>query len=619
MSKRVSMFGVSAIALAAGLVCSSMSFGQETFKISIGVRETGSTGSIGSNGGTTGAIEWINLDGQTLTADGTFQTFTFNFGTDPVAYFAGSTAGGTNGVLDGTRGVLEHIRITQSSGTSKPINLFVDDVTNTIGGTPTVLNDFETPAIGAGVMFREATLSGSTAFNVARTPLATVGVANVPGSDPVNKALRLRWRFNDPDTTAAGAQNWIRLTTFTAASQQNPVIDFTSGNTLSFRLLASVAELTNGWTLAGDGNWNDDANWGGPTDAFPNSNTATALFNEAPPAEGAVARTVTLTGDVTVENIKFDTVIPYTIAGTNVINVTRSSNATPVISTERGNHVINAPVSFPDGTSTPALWVSPGASLKLSLPAQMASASQNLEKRGGGTLTVQNVNANILRVFGGTLAIDSTSTATTSKIVTLNLLNTAGVPEARIDMGKSKLVIDYGATSPIPTIQGYITAAFNGGLWNGLGIGTSFNPDSVAVIARDNATLETPLTEFGGIAVDTSSVLIGVYLRGDSNYDGTVGFSDLLALARNYNLTGGATWELGDNNFDGNVGFADLLAVARNYNQSLTAASAALVDAGISDATFLADFALAMSAVPEPATLGAIAGLGVISLRRRRA
>ena len=35
-----------------------------------GVRETGTSAAIGADGGSTGGIEWVNLDGQSIIADG---------------------------------------------------------------------------------------------------------------------------------------------------------------------------------------------------------------------------------------------------------------------------------------------------------------------------------------------------------------------------------------------------------------------------------------------------------------------------------------------------------------------------------------------------------------------
>jgi hypothetical protein len=59
-------------------------------------------------------------------------------------------------------------------------------------------------------------------------------------------------------------------------------------------------------------------------------------------------------------------------------------------------------------------------------------------------------------------------------------------------------------------------------------------------------------------------------LAGDANRDRVVNFSDLLALAKNYNKTG-ATWADGDFTGDGTVNFADLLILAKAYNKALPA------------------------------------------------
>ena len=55
-------------------------------------------------------------------------------------------------------------------------------------------------------------------------------------------------------------------------------------------------------------------------------------------------------------------------------------------------------------------------------------------------------------------------------------------------------------------------------------------------------------------------------IPGDANHDGTVNFSDLVALASHYGKISGAKWEDGDFNFDGSVNFSDLVLLASNYN-----------------------------------------------------
>ena len=87
---------------------------------------------------------------------------------------------------------------------------------------------------------------------------------------------------------------------------------------------------------------------------------------------------------------------------------------------------------------------------------------------------------------------------------------------------------------------------------------------------------------------------------GDANFDGRVGFDDLLILAQHYGQAG--SWVDGDFNADGVVNFSDLLLLAQNYGQSLTSTAAPA----------------AVSPVPEPASLGFLALGSLLSLSRRR-
>ena len=90
-------------------------------------------------------------------------------------------------------------------------------------------------------------------------------------------------------------------------------------------------------------------------------------------------------------------------------------------------------------------------------------------------------------------------------------------------------------------------------------------------------------------------------LPGDTNFDQTVNFTDLLTLAQSYGQKG-AHWFNGDFNNDGTVGFADLLLLAQNYGRNVGTA----VSAGSS-----------LAQVPEPAVLPALV-LVLAPMRRKR-
>lgn len=94
-------------------------------------------------------------------------------------------------------------------------------------------------------------------------------------------------------------------------------------------------------------------------------------------------------------------------------------------------------------------------------------------------------------------------------------------------------------------------------------------------------------------------------IRGDANRDNAVNFDDLLILAQHYGVTTGQVWDTGDFDADRAVGFSDLLALSQNYEAP-----------GVLGSGFEADWALAQSLVPEPASMVALGSL--IRVRRRR-
>jgi len=96
-------------------------------------------------------------------------------------------------------------------------------------------------------------------------------------------------------------------------------------------------------------------------------------------------------------------------------------------------------------------------------------------------------------------------------------------------------------------------------------------------------------------------------LPGDANFDGAVNLADFNALAANFGVAAGATWQQGDFNFSGSVNLEDFNLLAANFGQQVGAG------AGVSPG----DWAALSSAVPEPACAGGIM-LGAAALARRR-
>ncbi len=224
----IAVAGMPAIALAA-----------DSWSISIGVRETGTSAAIGDDGGSAGGIEWVNLDGQSIIADGLWHPYTWNFGTDPVTNFSGG-----NGVLSSAtmKGTLEHIRILNSgANVGGAINLRVDNIVNTVGGTPMTVAGFETSEgfttslTSTQPMFREPIFSSSTLGNMS-TGINSTLVSTIAQSG--SQSMAARWSFVPDGSTS----RWLRLSTASGGGnvQPNPTIDFTSGNSLTMWLRANV-------------------------------------------------------------------------------------------------------------------------------------------------------------------------------------------------------------------------------------------------------------------------------------------------------------------------------------------------------------------------------------------
>jgi ELWxxDGT repeat protein len=123
--------------------------------------------------------------------------------------------------------------------------------------------------------------------------------------------------------------------------------------------------------------------------------------------------------------------------------------------------------------------------------------------------------------------------------------------------------------------------------------------NAAGVLADGNYRLTIPagsLRDAQGVALAGDLSFDFFVFAGDANHDRTVDFTDLVALAQNYN-TDGKTFAQGDFNYDGNVDFNDLVILAQRYNTTLAAPGAAAVPAGSS---FSSDWALVTSLVQAP-------------------
>jgi T5SS/PEP-CTERM-associated repeat protein len=196
---------------------------------------------------------------------------------------------------------------------------------------------------------------------------------------------------------------------------------------------------------------------------------------------------------------------------------------------------------------------------------------------------------------------------------TISVLQTKAISvdsSSKLDLSNNKAIVDYTSPTPSPadSIRQQIRTAYNNGAWNGQGITTNTGDPTHGLGYADNSVLG--LSSFGGISVDSSSVLIKYTYLGDSNLDGQVDLRDLYALASNYKTTG-KLWTSGDFNYDGSVDVKDLTLLARNWQAGVGSPLAESLDG------LLVSLGLPSTLVPEPEVCGLLLALPLLQRRVR--
>lgn len=183
---------------------------------SLGVRETGSTAAIGDDGGTGGSIEWVDLDLHVVPLNDAWQKVTIDLASpQSVTGFTG------DGALDGAAGTIEHIRILNSDGITKPVRLWFDELIYTEAtGNPVNLG-WDGLTLGSEYRFQEPSFSGSTSGNVNGGSSSAVTDTMAFAGE---QSYLAEFQFVDDDPT-----RWIRYTTFSTSvglAGGNPTIGF---------------------------------------------------------------------------------------------------------------------------------------------------------------------------------------------------------------------------------------------------------------------------------------------------------------------------------------------------------------------------------------------------------
>ena len=202
-------------------------------RISLGVRETGITAPIGSDGGTAGPIEWLIPDspldpsdgaavgivpyGQLVVPSPLWQTVTFDTANAKTANLLNG-----DGIIQPRFVVLECLGITEVGADTGPYRLYMDNITSA-GQTFATFG----PPLSAGQqsVFRRPSYSGTSSGHMTAPP--DVAEVDAAVGDGAAGALRVEWRYRDE-----GWQRFIRLTTSGTADLPNPIIDLSVPLTL---------------------------------------------------------------------------------------------------------------------------------------------------------------------------------------------------------------------------------------------------------------------------------------------------------------------------------------------------------------------------------------------------
>ena len=373
-------------------------------------------------------------------------------------------------------------------------------------------------------------------------------------------------------------------------ANNNPVlfvVDFISN-------VLDVFQVEPTWKGTSGGTWDTAANW--QIGLVANGATQNARFGQS-----ASAQTVTLNSARTTKLLKLDSTNAYAINGTGTLTLDAPAGAASNVSVTQGNHSIGVAITVAKDVNFRI-----AASSSLTVSSQVAADGRGITKLGAGTLNMLNVRASALALNEGSVVVTANGGGSG-----VSRVGTLGLNGGTINLTNNTLVVDYLPTDATPFAA--LKAAVidpAGAIRSSLVIpgGTT----ALAIVEASTVNLATVGLP-AGVAADATSVIIRYTLKGDADIDKTVAFSDLVRLAQNYNLASGAEWNQGDFNYDGAVGFSDLVSLAQNYNQ--TVSLEALESFG---ADFAADWALAQSLVPEPTSLMAAAGAGLLMSRRRR-
>ena len=253
-------------------------------------------------------------------------------------------------------------------------------------------------------------------------------------------------------------------------------------------------------------------------------------------------------------------------AGNDAVNVTgMGAGTTLAVNGQAGDDDLSVTgVSAADSFSLTAGQIVHGSSTinysdveNLTLSTGMFGVSNDLNGVGlsaVGAATTVNLGASQhlagLSVNGGRVALSAGG----AKTIFADALTITG--GGKLDLADNSLILTYSGPDPVATIRSYLSSGYAAGAWNGTGLDSSSADATHGLGMGDSAD--------GTVAGLPANTIVIKYAKyGDVNLDGSVDFSDMVILARNFGKAN-MNWDQGDLNYDGVVDFQDLVTCARN-------------------------------------------------------